>query len=225
MDHDFMQALVAAYSIDALEPDEREEVRQHLHACERCRSDLEGFEQTASWLSLVTEPLPLPGGFTERVLAKRPDPIRTLGARRHTRGAFLAAAVVALLAVATWSTLTSFESRDDLRAQREVIEALVRGDDHIELSGAGEATGRVVPTEDGALFVATGLPPVGEGLVYQLWIKDGKVITSGGTFEFSQGTALVTIERRFGDFSGALVTVEPAGGSRQPTSPPVVDSV
>ncbi len=225
MDHDFMQALVAAYAIDALEPDEREEVRQHLDTCERCRSDLEGFEQTASWLSLVTEPLPLPGGFTERVLAKRPDPVRTLGARRRMRGAFLAAAVVALLAVATWSTLSSFESRDDLRAQREVIEALVRGDEQIELSGSGDAVGRVIPTEDGALFVATGLSPVGEGLVYQLWIKDGDVITSGGTFESSRGVAVVRIERRFGDFSGALVTTEPEGGSSQPTSAAVVDSV
>ena len=230
MAHDLMQALVAAYAMDALEPDERDEVRQHLKTCERCRTDLEGFEQTVAWLSLATPPTPVPLGFAERILTRRAGaPERASSAakapRHRIRTALVAAAFVALAAFATWSGLGLEGSRDELRVQRDVIGALLRDEDKIELEGPSEASAQIVPTEEGSLFVATGLPPVAENAVYQLWVKEGEVITSAGTFEVLNGLAIVRIERRFGDFSGALVTTEPPGGSRQPTSVAVLDSL
>ncbi len=223
-----MQILVAAYALDALEPEEREEVWQHLSGCERCRADLEAFERTIAWLSLATPPAPLPVGFTDRVLSKSSAPQHppAKGARRQRlRTALVAAAFFALAAVAAWSILDADGSSERDRRQREVIAALLRGEDAIELDGPSTASARVVPLADGSLFVAHGLPRVAEGAVYQLWLKDGDVITSAGTFEVSDGLAIVRIERPFGDFSGALVTTEPPEGSSQPTSVAVLDSL
>jgi len=228
MDHDLMQASVAAYAMNALEAGEREEVRRHLLTCEPCRIDLESFEQTISWLGLLTDPVQLPASFTEGVLARRVDPNRNApreaAPRNRLRMALLAAAMVGLVAVTTVAVVSLRDSRAELSRQRVLVEALV-GDDQIELAGPGPASARIVPTDGGAIFLATGLPALGENVVYQLWIKDGDVITSGGTFETSEGSALVRIERTFGDFTGALVTIEPPGGSRQPTTAPVVDSI
>ncbi len=136
----------------------------------------------------------------------------------------LAAALVLVAGVATWSTLELTEVRDDVRNRGDVIEALVRrGPDRVDQQRRRQRRDR--SGRGASLFVATDLPNVAQRSVYQLWIKDGAVITSGGTFESSGGTATVRLERRFGDFSGALVTIEPGAGREQPTSVAVVDSI
>jgi anti-sigma factor RsiW len=45
---------LGAYVLDALEPDEAEEVRQHLHGCPECQDELNGLSDTVIWLALLT---------------------------------------------------------------------------------------------------------------------------------------------------------------------------
>jgi anti-sigma-K factor RskA len=73
--------------------------------------------------------------------------------------------------------------------------------------------------EDGALVV-DGLPPLGESQEYQLWlIRDGQR-TSGAIFstdEKSYAGARIRAPRSLLEYSAVGITVEPAGGSPQPT--------
>lgn len=76
-----------------------------------------------------------------------------------------------------------------------------------------------------ALLNAYRLKPVPAGRAYQLWfIRDGKPVPSVTFTPKSNGAATigrVTVPSQ-GKISAAAITVEPAGGSAQPTSPIVL---
>jgi anti-sigma-K factor RskA len=108
-----------------------------------------------------------------------------------------------------------------------VLRALLR-ERGMGLSGRNGAVGRMVPTSEGGLFVVAGLRPTPEGRDYQLWLlpRDcaGCPPTSAGTFDVSDGVATLETERALDDVGGVAVTLEPDGGSPEPTSRPVISS-
>jgi anti-sigma-K factor RskA len=88
-----------------------------------------------------------------------------------------------------------------------------------DVAGGGTAVG--VLADDRAFFTGVELPDPGDGRDYQLWVVRGDAAVSAGVLEQRAGRATaLTQEYRAGD--ALAVTVEPAGGSEQPTSDPVV---
>ncbi len=82
----------------------------------------------------------------------------------------------------------------------------------------------VNPNSSEAYLVAT-LPPLPQDRVYQLWLVANGQRTSGGVFRpDEQGTASITVQapRPLNQYQAAGITVEPAGGSPHPTTPPVL---
>jgi len=79
----------------------------------------------------------------------------------------------------------------------------------------------VLRPEDTQGFVTTAsLQPLPEGQTYQFWLVEGQTLTSAGTFETDeQGVAHIAIrgERPLGDYDAVGISVEPEGGSPQPT--------
>ena len=72
-------------------------------------------------------------------------------------------------------------------------------------------------------IVLDGMPALAEGKTYELWYISGSVATPAGTFVPSGSSKEVQILKgtmSAGDTVG--ITVEPAGGSKQPTTKPVV---
>jgi anti-sigma-K factor RskA len=60
--------------------------------------------------------------------------------------------------------------------------------------------------------------------IYQLWfMKDGEPV-SVGTFETTDSIVVMELTESFDGYQDAAVTIEPNGGSRQPTSDPVIAS-
>jgi len=51
MGDDAVHDLIAAYALDALEPDEARGYEQHLAGCERCREELASLQATAGALA------------------------------------------------------------------------------------------------------------------------------------------------------------------------------
>lgn len=231
-DHEALKASVAAFCIDALEEQEREEVLGHLETCDECRAEFESLAEVGSWLALLHDPLPLPTGFQDRVLAEaRRSRARQASAGvvlpRRSRAPWLvgAAATVVLIVGGVLLGLNLMSPPGVADRQQAALEALVESDRQIELRGTSPAVASVVPNEDGAVFIAADLSPAPSESVYQLWLKLGGRIVSGGVFEPSKGIAIVPIDEPFDQLDGALVTIEPPGGSAQPTSAPIVDSI
>lgn len=135
----------------------------------------------------------------------------------------VAAAVAVLLAVPGTLAWQQHERAVQAEAQAALIAdvladpgaVLLRG----EVTGGGEAV--AVLTSDRALLVADGLAEVDADRTYQLWTMRDGVPVPAGLLDVTDGSvqALAT-EYRAGD--GLAVSVEPAGGSDQPTTDPVL---
>ncbi|PJT50025.1 anti-sigma factor, partial [Streptomyces albidoflavus] len=95
-----------------------------------------------------------------------------------------------------------------------------------ESARLGEGTRATVVVSaslDEAVLLAADMPAPPEGKVYQLWFDDGGTMRSAGLMPPSRGDGVeaVRLEGGVGEASGVGITVEPPGGSEQPTSDPV----
>ncbi len=79
----------------------------------------------------------------------------------------------------------------------------------------------VLSPEDTQGFVTTAsLQPLPDDQTYQFWLVDGDTLTSAGTFETDdQGIGRIAIQGQqpLGEYDAVGISVEPAGGSEQPT--------
>ncbi len=110
------------------------------------------------------------------------------------------------------------------RQYEQVVAALVNDPNALTLTGAGGAHAVMASTRDGSVFVAVDLGEAPEGRDYQLWVMRDGVPVPAETFDASGSVVVVESEKRLERFEGAAVTVEPEGGSKQPTTEPVLIS-
>lgn len=71
------------------------------------------------------------------------------------------------------------------------------------------------------MFVVAGMPHPARGKVYQLWFDDDGAMRSAGLMDPGRTDQAVLLRGGIDGASGVGVTVEPAGGSAQPTSAPL----
>lgn len=162
--------------------------------------------------------------------------------RRASRGkwqnfalAACLAGAVALGGVAVWQSRQASDARDTARRSEQraarveaVTEVLAAPDAHsrnAKLTNGATGTVVVSHTLDKAAFLASGLPKPPDGRVYQLWFSDGGTMRSAGLMDSADtgtgaGTAAL-LSGAVGKASGVGVTVEPAGGSKAPTTDPI----
>lgn len=150
---------------------------------------------------------------------------------RLTLAACLAAAALGGVAVWQYDTARDAEERSaqaERRAEqrsREVARVLTAPDARTVtakgLPGGGSGTVVMSQSRNEAAFVASGMASPPDGKVYQLWFDDGGTMRSAGLMEGSGESAAVLMKGKVDGASGMGITVEPAGGSTQPTSDPV----
>jgi anti-sigma-K factor RskA len=90
-----------------------------------------------------------------------------------------------------------------------------------------QAQGQLIadPGSQSAVLVIAGLPPLEAGHTYQVWLIDGGAPVSAGLLtvdEKGQGVLVVTSEETIGSFNSLGISVEPEGGSLEPTGDIVV---
>ncbi len=115
---------------------------------------------------------------------------------------------------------------DEVTGRSARVEQLLAAPDVQTISYQQDGVqGRLVVSDDRgeAVFVASGLDPAPHEHTYELWVigEDGPV--PAGLFDVDNGATVSQIVE--GDFASAAalgVTVEPAGGSPQPTTDPVM---
>ena len=234
-EHEDMRSLIAPYVLGAVSPEEMAHVRAHLLSCDECLAAAERLAPAADSLAASVEEVEPPPGFSERVMnqvrADRSTAAAATPSPARRWGRLPAFAAVALLLVTAVMGVALYRSDRALDIRTQAISGLLPGDG-IKLQGTG-ASAAMVPTEDGALLVAQGLGSLPDDRVYQLWLMKGDCepgsngecdIRGAGTFTTDQGLTIVEVDESLAGYSRAAVTVEPEGGSEQPTSDPVVDS-
>lgn len=233
--HEELQSLVAAYVLGAVPADEVGLVRNHILTCDECMVEADQYSCALDSLALAVEPVAVPAGFSERVLAQIGPPAEAKAAaiknaRRswvpewlQGRGLALAGGMAALVLLGVLAS-GYVQTRQDLIRTEDVLSAIVHSGDGIELRGNSGAAAELVPTNGGAVMAVAGLPEAPGSHVYQLWyMKDGQPV-SVGTFETRDSVVVMNIAESFDDYEDAAVTIEPSGGSQQPTSDPVIAS-
>ena len=232
-----LHTLTGAYAIDALDADEHAAFTAHLAGCESCAQEVAGLREAGAMLGLAVAVQP-DDAFRRRLMAdvrstrQQPPltgsgaaafPSRGRAAHPPTRTLLAVAAALVVLA----GSLGGLALREQHRAQAmqqaasEVASVLAAPDAHT-VSATGErgvsARAIVSASKGSAVFVGQTLPDVGAGHALQLWVLGDGLPRSVGLL--SPNTAIVAHGVTPGLRLG--VTVEPAGGSRQPTTTPIM---
>jgi anti-sigma-K factor RskA len=219
--------LLPAYAIGSLDADEASRVQEHLLSCLLCRNESRALEAVAGQLSLAA-PLAVPSPDLKERLMQRvqaANPRRREAQREPSRPfwerllpAWGIASLFLILALAGFNfILWQRVSQMEFRSAGGMRAVPLRPAD-----AASTATGFVLISadgEDGALVV-DGLPSLSEDQQYQLWlVRDGKRI-SGAVFstdENSYGGTRIRAPLSLLEYSSVGITIEPFGGSSQPT--------
>ena len=223
-----------AYAADALPPEEREEVERHLAVCPACTEEVAEMRAALTRMADAAAQPPSPA-LRERVLAEvgrtsQLPPIVGAGRGRARTirwwaGTPLQIAAAAMLVVALTLGVLLVQRQHQLDNQQHLVAQITsvlndpqRTVTTADLSSGGRGT--VVESNGKAVFLASGLPPVASDHTYQLWVMAPGHATSVGLLGRGQSAQQLVPAVAPGDTIG--VTVEPAGGSKQPTTSPLV---
>jgi anti-sigma-K factor RskA len=230
-DHRSWRADLAAYSLGALDEEENAAMERHLAGCGRCRDELLWLQPAIDLLPESVTQLEPPPELRARLLAEvRSDAAeleapaagwdarRTAPPRRRRAGwrDFLLRPAIALTAVA-------------------LLGAVIGG---YALRGGGEGSGTTTTrtvaqggavkatlerSGDSGTLQLTGLRQAPAGRVYQAWVQKGGKIEPSSLFDVRRdGSASTAIPHQLDGAEMVMVSLEPRGGSKQPTSAPLV---
>lgn len=240
--------LTGAYALHALSEGESAEFERHLAHCAACAEEVREFSETTTRLGLAVTATP-PPAMKQAVLTRIADVRqeaphtprhgggRGPGGRTRSRGlgrlgrftlAACLAAAAAFGGTAVWQHQRAEDASGRAQQAQELnqrLTAVLSAPDAktktAALKDGGRATVVVSRQEDRAVFAAADLPRPPEGKVYQLWFDVGGTMRPAGLLASGAGTGTVLMDGSVTDASGMGVTVEPAGGSKAPTSDPV----
>ncbi|MGW2561598.1 anti-sigma factor [Streptomyces sp. NPDC001514] len=236
---------VGAYVLHALPEPERRAYEEHLATCDACACEVAEFSATVTRLGeavAVEPPVDLKRRVLEEIAATRQEPpvaadtgepVRGPGPGRPRRRSRLVlaacvAAAVALGGVAVWQQQEAEQARSVLQETQEryagVAEVLAAPDVAFRtqpLADGGTGTLAVSRSENAAAFIAYELPPLPADKTYQLWFDDDGTFRPAGLIGGTAEHHLRVLDGPVGDATAVGITVEPAGGSPQPTTPPL----
>lgn len=228
MNSDDMHVLAAAYTLDAIDADERREFESHLDSCSECREEVSEFFDTVALLGAASAELPPPGMRTavlERVSRTRQAPPRVTGPERpalvtrlrRSTSTWIASAA-ALIAVAAggyaWQEHQNYNSYRSSQTQVETILAAPDArTEHAAAKGGGKMTVVRSSTARKAVIIPSDMPTLTSGRVYQLW-----VITNGVPLPRSvlSGKPQLVNDVRASD--SIAVSIEAHPGAKKPTN-------
>jgi anti-sigma-K factor RskA len=229
MTHDTEQ-LLGAYSLGALDPFEREQLEAHLETCRTCQSQLREYQAVATGL-LHLPPKSSPARTVRANLGRAISPGRPRAERFRISRVAIGAGILALLVANSFLFVEIRElgERDrQLQRQQQIGQTAVAigsyPDSKIVYVEADTARGTFVYERELPLAVlyVWGLERLDADHSYQAWLiqPDGRRV-SGGLLELPRegyfASMLVHAPGPMADYSGFGITIEPRGGSDNPT--------
>lgn len=246
MKDEHVDDLIDLYALGALEPDEQAAVDQHLDECGRCRSLLAEAKELVLLLAWTPDQYDPPPVLRDRLMRRVKQLQRLDGdapvrwwqrlipdlSRRTPQLAFGLAGVMAVLLLFLGSRNVALQEevaslRGQLQTQQVVVDVLRSPDTRVvalsKQSGVPDGGAQLLldPGRDRAFLVTSELPRLPENQTYQLWLIGNNLPVSMGTFEVNQqGVASIVVQanRPLSEFQAVGVSVEPEGGSPQPTN-------
>jgi anti-sigma-K factor RskA len=224
-----VEELAGAYALGALTPEEQSDVEGHLAGCDR-HEDIASLVATAQAIAMTAPPMEPPPALKTRLMdAVRSDPASegapapSLSGEQEERPGILerlfrgprlglGLAAAAAVVVAFLLIISPWEGGDD---EGTLVRTFQEG------NISGEVT--YDPNEQSTSMRVEGLDPLPAGSVYQVWaITDDEPDSIGFLEVPDTGEVSAVMEGvELSDGQVVAVTVEPEGGSPEPTTEPV----
>ena len=243
-----LHALSGSYALDALPDLERELFERHLQHCASCDTEVRGLREAAARLAMARAAEP-PDQLRQRVLAasyrtrQLPPPLderlnrrasmvrlvlpsgRRTAPARHPHLPRVIAAAVAVGAAAAIAFGVVSQVTAPPRPPAAISSVLGARDAQTETmrtADGGTVTVTVSWDQREAVVTTAGLSSLPSARVYQLWVMSpaGTSPVQARLAGLLHSSPVLASALRPGDRIG--ITVEPAGGTAQPTTPPVV---
>jgi anti-sigma-K factor RskA len=236
MNQERFEDLKEAYVLGALPEEERLEFEQYLMTHPDLQEEVEALGTVAGLLAFSPQEQEPPPELRRRIMATvEAESVHPHTSRRSwlaglweavgIRDLALAAAVMLVIGLFSWSMLLQGEVRD-LQDRVQSLQSQPQGPQLIALGGVGTKQGaraELVTLEgDRAVLVAENMPPVPEGKTYQIWVIEGDTPQPSGLFEPKGDSIAAVVENPVEGADAVAVTVEPKGGSKKPTTAPML---
>jgi anti-sigma-K factor RskA len=230
-----IHALSGAYAVGAVDDLERAQFERHLAECRECRAEVASLREAAALLPETTAQA-APAALRDAVLGSietvRPLPPVVVAAAergRSTRRRFLAlaAAAVALIALGVAGATVVDLVGDDGPSSTSVAQRVLDAPDATTYSArldGGDRLEVVYSADlDQAVIQASGLDPLPDGQVYQLWLDQDDEMVPAGFLD--DPTAPAVLHGDVSDAASANITIEDAEGAQEPDLENVVGAV
>ncbi len=238
MDDKSFEDLKDAYALGALPADERATVEAYLALHPERQAEIDDMVGIAGLLALAPPEQEPPADLRRRLMqvveseAVQPRAAESsssswFGWLGGLRNVALGAAAVLVVGLLSWNVLLQ-EDVQDLRGQVEEARSANEAQQTREIALDGtwaEQGARAEVTalkDDRAILVVEDMPSMPEDRTGQVWvIHDDKPLPSG-LLDPSGNMAATAITTPLRGADAIAVTIEPAGGSEEPTSDPVL---
>ena len=243
-----LHTLTGAYAAQAVGPEEAAAFEEHLADCPSCPQETRELLATAARMGeaeFVAPPAELKARIMAEVARTRqlPPPagletpavsdLAEAAARRRNRLLVLVAASVAALAIigggiAGGVAYRANQHSRQVEASDAAIASVLSAPDARTVGATGpdgsHGSAVVSDLKHAAVFTASGWPKAPSSKAFQLWVIDPSGARSAGLLTRKPDGTLAPVYTRDVPATGANfgVTVEPAGGSKQPTTKPVL---
>ncbi len=223
-----------AYALGSLDREEADQVEKHLERCSICRAELQVYQDVSGQIGLATVVIEPPAALKQKVMKiaePKPQavpPVRErAGFSEFFRSLFmpwkLAGLVVVLALVASNLVLWRQVQQLQTASQTAQFQTIAMVGTNVD----PQAQGMIVISNDGkyGTLVVENLPALDANHQYQLWLIQNGQRTNGGVFSVPQNgytSMWIYSGQALSSFTSFGITIEPVGGSPQPTGEKVM---
>jgi anti-sigma-K factor RskA len=250
MNHERFENLKDAYVLGALPEEERLSFEDYLAAHPERQAEIDELGAVAGLLAFSPqeqEPSPELRSRVMEVVEAEAEPRRVRGRSTFAkvgdylsvRSLALGAAALLVIGLLSWNVLLQSQVEvlqgrvqdaqgrvQDLQAQVENARDQRQQSPTVELEGSWAdqgANAKVVSIQENqVILVARNMPSVPEDQTCQIWVINDDVPKPSGLFQPDRNITAAPITNSITNADVIAVTVEPAGGSKKPTSDPVL---
>jgi anti-sigma-K factor RskA len=219
---DELQPEYGAYALGSAENPERIEIAEHLgRNCPNCTPGVRRAMETVTAMAGAVKPVDPPKRLRKRVVA-----MVSPAGKRSWAAVLTPWAVAGVLAIALISVVLPSKLRTTDSSKLEQALSILNDPTTKDVSfGQPTARGRVfVSPQKGLVFIAAQLPSLDANRTFQLWFipVQGNPISAGLFRSEADASAIYVRPGPVTNTAAVAVTVEPAGGSPQPTTTPFI---
>lgn len=237
-EHSLLRENIPAYALGTLDAEDIAALEAHLQTCESCRTELAEYRLISDSLLTAIPPRQPSAALRKRLQSRLPSAQKQ--PRPRFTWSFSQLAMGATLVLLLFISVFSFVQMRAIQNQQASLQQQLKtsqfalsmlaypGTQSYPIADGGETSGSVLLDRERntVALVMWRLPELSQDKTYQIWLiePDGHRV-SAGLFrpqpDVSYTTQPVFAKQDISKFTGVGVTIEPAGGSEQPTGPRV----